>query len=107
MASCAAPTWKPVAPQPTTKRKYLLMADCKQTLRELQAFLDGELSEESQQVIRSHLGGCVDCLQAFDFHAELKIVIHAKCASDEMPAGLMARLEQCLGADIDGDGRIG
>ena len=35
MASCAARM---------TKRKYLPMADCKQTLRELQAFLDGDLS---------------------------------------------------------------
>jgi mycothiol system anti-sigma-R factor len=88
-------------------RKYLRMGDCKATLRELETFLDGELSAEAQHAIQSHLGGCVDCLQAFDFHAELKIVIHAKCASDEMPPGLVARLEQCLGADLDGDGRIG
>jgi mycothiol system anti-sigma-R factor len=83
------------------------MGDCRETLRELETFLDGELSEDAHHAIRSHLGGCTDCLQAFDFHAELKIVIHAKCASDEMPDGLVARLEQCLGADLDGDGRIG
>lgn len=83
------------------------MADCKETLRELELFLDGELSEQAYQTIRSHLGGCTDCLHAFDFHAELKTVIHAKCASDEIPAGLIARLEECLGADLDGDGRIG
>ena len=90
-----------------TDRKYLRMADCTETLRELETFLDGELSSQAQQTIRSHLGGCTDCLQAFDFHAELKIVIHAKCSSDEMPPGLLARLEQCLGADLDGDGQIG
>ena len=83
------------------------MGDCKETLRELQTFLDHELSDHAQHTIESHLGGCVDCLQAFDFYAELKIVIHAKCSSDEMPPGLMARLEQCLGADLDGDGLIG
>ena len=88
-------------------RKYLRMGDCKETLRELETFLDGELSVQAQQTIRSHLGGCVDCLQAFDFHAELKAVIHAKCSSDALPPGLLARLEQCLGADLDGDGRIG
>ena len=48
------------------------MADCNETLRELEAFLDGELSEEARDVIHAHLGGCTDCLQAFDFHAELR-----------------------------------
>jgi len=83
------------------------MGDCKETLRELEAFLDGELSEQARHTIQSHLGGCIDCLEAFDFHAELKIVIAAKCKSDEMPAGLLSRIEQCLGEDFDGDGRIG
>jgi mycothiol system anti-sigma-R factor len=83
------------------------MGDCQETLRELEMFLDGELSEDAHHAIRSHLGGCTDCHQAFDFHAELKIVIATKCQSDEMPAGLLLRIEQCLGADLDGDGRIG
>ena len=80
---------------------------CKETLLELETFLDGELSDQAQYAIRSHLGGCVDCLQTFDFHAELKIVIAEKCRNDEMPPGLLARIEQCLGADLDGDGEIG
>jgi mycothiol system anti-sigma-R factor len=83
------------------------MGDCKETLRELETFLDGELSEQARHTIQSHLGGCMDCLQAFDFHAELKTVIAAKCQSDEMPPGLLSRIEECLGADLDGDGRIG
>ena len=83
------------------------MADCRDTLRELESFLDGELSEHAQHVIASHLGGCTDCLETFDFHAELKIVIAQKCSNDEMPPGLLSRIEQCLGADLDGDGQIG
>ena len=55
-------------------------ADCNETLRELEAFLDGELSDEDAgRAIRAHLEGCPDCLQAFDFHAELKAVIATKC----------------------------
>ena len=81
--------------------------DCKETLRELEIFLDGEMTSEELIVIRAHLEDCPNCLEAFDFHAELKIVIAAKCRNDEMPPGLMARIEECLGADIDGDGRIG
>jgi anti-sigma factor (TIGR02949 family) len=83
------------------------MADCNDTLRELEAFLDGELSDETQQGIHVHLEGCMDCLQAFDFHAELRTVIRAKCSNDEIPPGLLSKIELCFGEDFDGDGRIG
>lgn len=72
------------------------MADCEETLRELDRFLDGELSDHAKSHIHHHLEGCVDCFQAFDFHAELKIVIARKCNSDEMPPGLMDRIQQCF-----------
>ena len=83
------------------------MDNCQEALRELDAFLDGSLSEEGHQAIHSHLGGCNNCLQAFDFHAELRTVIAAKCHNDEMPPGLLARIEKCFNEDFDGDGRIG
>jgi len=74
------------------------MADCNETLRELETFLDGEIGEETRASIMSHLSGCMDCLQAFDFHAELRTVISAKCHSDEMPPDLLAKIEQCFGS---------
>jgi mycothiol system anti-sigma-R factor len=83
------------------------MADCNETLRELEAFLDGELSDDAHEGIHTHLEGCMDCLQAFDFHAELRTVIRAKCSNDEIPAGLLSKIELCFGEDFDGDGRIG
>jgi mycothiol system anti-sigma-R factor len=83
------------------------VADCNETLEELQRYLDHELPGELQHAVDAHLGGCVDCLQAFDFHAELKQVIARKCGSDPMPPGLLSRIESCFGVDIDGDGRIG
>jgi mycothiol system anti-sigma-R factor len=83
------------------------MADCNETLRELDAFLDGELNDETRAHIHLHLDGCVDCLQAFDFHAELKLAIRRKCSSDEMPAGLLSRIEMCFQTDLDDDGLIG
>jgi hypothetical protein len=42
----------------------------------------------------------VDCHQAFDFHAELKLVIQRKCANEEMPQGLMERIRQCFNTDL-------
>ena len=83
------------------------MADCNETIRELDAYLDGELPTEVRAHIHDHLGGCVDCLQAFDFHAELKQAIRRKCSNDDMPTGLLGRIEQCFQADLDGDGMIG
>jgi anti-sigma factor (TIGR02949 family) len=83
------------------------MADCNETIRELEAFLDGALSEDGHHAIHAHLEGCTDCLQAFDFHAELRSVIAAKCRNDEMPPGLLSRIETCFNEDFDGDGRIG
>jgi hypothetical protein len=34
-------------------------------------------------------------------------VIAAKCRNDEMPPGLLSRIEKCFNEDFDGDGRIG
>ena len=81
--------------------------DCNETLRELEIFLDGEMTTEELTVIRAHLEDCPNCLEAFDFHAELKQVIAEKCQHDEMPADLLSRIEQCFGTDFDGDGVIG
>jgi mycothiol system anti-sigma-R factor len=76
------------------------MDDCNETLRELESFLDGELTEQALATIRTHLEGCLDCYQAFDFHAELKAVIAAKC-QEQMPPGLLARIERCFQTDLE------
>ncbi|MGH9134191.1 MAG: mycothiol system anti-sigma-R factor [Ilumatobacteraceae bacterium] len=81
--------------------------DCRDTIRALESFLDDELSADARSRIHSHLDGCVDCLQAFDFEAELKAVIRRKCSNDEMPPGLLAKIERCFDTDFDGDGIIG
>jgi anti-sigma factor (TIGR02949 family) len=83
------------------------MADCNETLRELEAFLDGELPVDTRESVHEHIEGCMDCLQAFDFHAELRMVVREKCRNDEIPPGLLAKIEQCFGEDFDGDGVIG
>lgn len=83
------------------------MANCSETIRELDAFLDGELPADVRAHIDSHLGSCMDCLQAFDFQAELKLAIRRKCNTDELPPGLLGRIEMCFNTDLDGDGVIG
>ena len=83
------------------------MDDCEQILRELEPFLDKELSPEAWQSVHAHINGCLDCLHIFDFHAELKQVIRRKCSNDEMPPELLAKIEMCFNEDFDGDSIIG
>jgi mycothiol system anti-sigma-R factor len=81
------------------------MADCNETLDELHRFLDRELDDATRTAVEAHLSGCGDCLSAFDFHAELRMVIAMKCQGDVLPPGLIMRLQACLGLDLDG--RVG
>jgi mycothiol system anti-sigma-R factor len=76
------------------------MSDCDEILQELYTFLDGEITPESKETIRRHLADCLNCLHVFDFHAELRMVIAAKCR-DEVPPGLIERVQQCFGAEDD------
>lgn len=77
------------------------MADCNETLRELYRFLDGELPVELHDGITHHLDGCTDCLQVYDFQAELRIVIAQKARETEVPPGLLDRIRSCFG-DVEG-----
>jgi mycothiol system anti-sigma-R factor len=70
--------------------------ECNEALRELYVFLDGELTVERRAVIRRHLDDCHDCLEAFDFEAELKMVIARKC-TDVPPEHLRDRIARALG----------
>lgn len=77
--------------------------DCNDTLKELELFLDKELSDDVRQTIHHHLERCPHCLQAFDFHAELRSVIATKCNNDEMPPGLLLKIERCFGDELGAD----
>lgn len=77
------------------------MADCRKTLDELDAFLDGELDDDVKAHIHAHLNGCPDCYGAFDFQAELKAAIRRKCSNEPLPDGLMAKIEACFTAPTD------
>lgn len=85
-------TYKPASPK---------KADCSETLRELQTYLDHELPDDVRVLVDDHLLECNDCMQAFDFHAELKLVIATKCRTDAMPPELFAKIESCFGIDAD------
>ncbi|MCX7621046.1 MAG: mycothiol system anti-sigma-R factor [Acidimicrobiales bacterium] len=68
---------------------------CSEALAELYTFLDGELTEARRLAIRSHLDGCAPCFEAFDFEAELRLVISHRCR-DEVPEPLRDRIAALL-----------
>jgi mycothiol system anti-sigma-R factor len=77
------------------------MADCNETIRELYAYLDNELGTDTRQAVTRHLDGCLDCLSAFDFSAELRTVIARKARETHVPDSLLERIKACFGLDDD------
>lgn len=73
--------------------------DCRLTLRDLERFLDGELSAEQRTHVLEHLDDCLECYHAYDFQAELRQVVAAKCSNDELPAELQERLRRACHGD--------
>ena len=69
--------------------------DCAESLKELYSFLDGELTVERRFHIQHHLDDCLPCYEAFDFEAELRIVISKRC-KEEVPEELRSRVADAL-----------
>lgn len=64
---------------------------CHDAVERLYEYLDGELDGATVTRIEVHLRRCSPCLEAYDFHDELRQVIRSKCAKC-MPADLRDRL---------------
>lgn len=71
------------------------MSDCNETLRELYLFLDGELTDSDRDHIQQHLDDCSPCLEAFDFEAELRLVVRNRCV-DQVPESLRDRIARAI-----------
>jgi len=68
---------------------------CDETIEKLYVYLDGELTEEKRSIITGHLDDCNPCLEAFDFEAELRIVVSRRC-HDDVPESLKLKIAHQL-----------
>lgn len=69
--------------------------DCRDALHTLYHFLDGELTADRRSAIQRHLDQCAPCLHAYDFEAELKVVVARSCR-DQVPDSLKQKIAQVL-----------
>ena len=72
---------------------------CGDAVHQLYLYLDGELTPERRALIRHHLDECPPCFEAFDFEAELRMVISHKCR-EQVPDQLRERVARALGVDL-------
>lgn len=80
------------------------MTDCEQALREIEAYLDGELASDSIVQLEVHLEDCPPCSGRADFQRRLKVLIAGKCAGpSQVPASLRARIDAILHPDPAAD----
>jgi mycothiol system anti-sigma-R factor len=68
---------------------------CDDVLAQLYTFVDGELTVERRARIKAHLDDCLPCFEAFDFEAELRIVVSQRCR-ESVPEELRERIARAL-----------
>jgi anti-sigma factor (TIGR02949 family) len=71
------------------------VGDCQEAVRQLYAFLDGELTDELRHAFEAHLDACNPCVDVVTFEAELRRVIANKC-QDRVPEELRQRITAAI-----------
>lgn len=68
---------------------------CIEAVELLYHYLDGELTDDRRVTIQRHLDACPPCFEAYDFEAELRIVVRQKCR-ERVPETLVMRVAAAL-----------
>lgn len=71
---------------------------CTETIKQLQTFLDRELTADEISTVQVHLDRCPPCLKLFRFEERLRRLVQVHCERDCAPSSLreqiLARLKQ-------------
>jgi anti-sigma factor (TIGR02949 family) len=68
--------------------------ECRETLRELERYVDGECLRELTVKVETHLAGCTDCNDHAEFKKHMKLLIATKCRGETLPEGLAERIRE-------------
>lgn len=71
------------------------MIGCSEAVRQLWAYLDGNVGDRDRRALEEHLSLCRRCCGELEFAKELRGFL-AKSASDDIPNDTMARLNATL-----------
>ena len=64
----------------------------RETLREVERYVDGECLRELTVQVEAHLAGCSDCNDHAEFKKHMKVLIATKCRGEVLPEGLAERM---------------
>ena len=70
--------------------------ECEQALRDIERFLDGEMTEPERALIDVHLTGCTPCMERADLKRHVKELVASRCGCDEVPERLRAKIVALL-----------
>jgi mycothiol system anti-sigma-R factor len=70
--------------------------ECEQALRDIERFLDGEMTAPQAVEVESHLHSCTPCMERADFKRHLRLLIAQRCGCDEVPESLSLRVAAIL-----------
>jgi mycothiol system anti-sigma-R factor len=68
---------------------------CRQVLRELQMYLDGECAGDLNDIMARHLEDCPPCHDRVEFQREVRMIVASKC-TDHAPPDLLERVKARL-----------
>lgn len=70
------------------------MDDCKEALHRLYQYLDRELTEEDQRIVKAHLHHCPPCKDLFHFEENVLTFIGATCRQTAAPLSLRDKVQK-------------
>ena len=72
---------------------------CKDLLRSISEYVDGDLASELCAELEQHLAGCENCRIVVDTLRKTVYLVHANTEQPTLPEDVRARLYQCLDLD--------
>jgi mycothiol system anti-sigma-R factor len=65
---------------------------CRETLREVSRYVDGECLHELTVKVEEHIRECEDCHDHVEFRRHLKLLVAKKCGGEPLPEGVVEKI---------------
>ena len=82
-----------------SKKNRSKVNNCEETLKKVMLALDGELSEEEEQIFLMHINCCNHCLEKFNIERSFKEFLTEKIARKPVPTQLIVQIRSRILGD--------